>query len=420
MRKNNKFQRQKWLVKFLEEKPRTLNECTQTAKCSEKTIQRDLKELMEKGFTINRWDNFISLKTKGQILGRGARISPQKAVRLFHLLYLIRDAKRIDYQALRKKFTNEALLEDESISPAFLQEMLENRISERTLKKDLDLLVKNNYLLFQSGYYQPGASLLPRIPLPHTEIRNLYSLLKDFSQVTPYPLELSLVLGKLIASCPERDEVFEDPMLEKRLQRVLFHGKRFSFSAHMQHLRSRLEEAVQGHFRVQLVYSKEKGPPTTMTVSPLGLCYNNYNDNWYVYILPLDHQGNPQILRLDRIKRITLTRSRFAVPSSFQLQHCLEPGWGVSPAKPVEVRVRFENIHNLMDKVKRHISGRPRARIIQQNGFFIYQDTVGGLQEFQSWLRQFGHAAEVLQPVSMRKQFLRSAKRLLELYGVTP
>ncbi len=402
---SNKEKRQKELKKLLIENKYSRSELAKILDCSEKTIMRYIKVLEDLGnkIRIDRAGKF-HIETTGLELESEVSVSAQQGGRLLFLLHKISLNSKVSFKTI-EQLVNE-LDEDD-------------RCCEKTLKKDLAFLVAKGWIKEEDSYYYPGDFFMPRFDLSQEELLFLVKLLQEYGHMSPYKPEVSSVLGKLLATCPRRELIMDNHDVNKRLKRILYHGKKFCDNIKISKVREKLDEAIATRRRVRIAYQNHSGKQTIQTLSPIKLCYNRNNDCWYLFTLPLSKKGQPQMRRLDLIQGINLLDSQYTMPDGLSQEDLENPDWSIADSKTVNVKIRFSNIFNIQEKVRLQMADRPKKTIWEDESgdYFYYEDEVRGISEFTSWLRRFGRAAEVLEPKWLRQEFLRTAIKLLQQYN---
>ena len=88
----------------------------------------------------------------------------------------------------------------------------------------------------------------------------------------------------------------------------------------------------------------------------------------------------------------------------------------ISTEDPVHVRVRFQNLSFVREKVDRLCKVRPNAKLEVRENELIYTDTIRGVADFARYLRRFGKSAIVEEPKILRDQMILTARKVLDIY----
>mgnify|MGYP003430187793 CR=1 FL=1 len=90
--------------------------------------------------------------------------------------------------------------------------------------------------------------------------------------------------------------------------------------------------------------------------------------------------------------------------------------FAISVEDPVHVKVEFDNIFAIKEKVNRLILNRPKASLTENGTTLCYEDEVSGLADFASYLRRYGSSCRVIEPESLKNLMKVSAQRILDAY----
>lgn len=183
---------------------------------------------------------------------------------------------------------------------------------------------------------------------------------------------------------------------------------------------ARLEECAARRVRLEIDYEPMNGQAGPREAWPLGVVYNWLQAAWYV-VCWSPEKKEYRIYRVDRIKSVTELGGSFTPPKGFSLEEFTRYAWGIetSKARPVRVRIRFYDDFNVISLVKKDIAHRKTAKFERQdNGSYILEDEVSGLNELKTWVRGFGPSAEVLEPEELKQGVIDSTKMLLARYGI--
>lgn len=120
--------------------------------------------------------------------------------------------------------------------------------------------------------------------------------------------------------------------------------------------------------------------------------------------------------RLDRAGEVrlgpALPSGRGGAAAELREEDVFQDAWAVDTGRSHDVRVFFQGGANLRVKVERETAHRPGRRLIGgPDGSFIYEDRVGGLNEFAAWLRTFGAGTRVLVPQALADRMLETGQR---------
>ena len=99
-----------------------------------------------------------------------------------------------------------------------------------------------------------------------------------------------------------------------------------------------------------------------------------------------------------------------------RIYHIVDAMFSISVEEPVHVKVEFDNIFAIREKLNRLRVNRPGARLTEEGGVLYYEDEVSGINDFAGYLRRFGYNCRVLEPERLRNIMKESARRILDAY----
>ncbi|NND72077.1 MAG: YafY family transcriptional regulator [Rhodothermales bacterium] len=156
-------------------------------------------------------------------------------------------------------------------------------------------------------------------------------------------------------------------------------------------------------------YVESRDEVTRRTVDPLGLVY--YTDHWN--LIAFDHlRGTIRNFRLDRIRKLHVSMSRFEAPEDFDLQD------------HVDRSQMSDEIHQVVIRFKQTVASTAvrvlPARIDNMDAHDAYVDIAfrfDNLHYLSNWLRRFGTDAEVIEPAELKGLVAEEARKVQDLYS---
>ena len=174
-----------------------------------------------------------------------------------------------------------------------------------------------------------------------------------------------------------------------------------------------LEDAVNNHCRVELVYRSQKSHQTKeYIIDPYALVFRRHS--WYLIAYSLESEKVIQF-KLARIASVNCTDVKFDLPVDFSIDEYFRLSWEAwSGGEPVAVRVKFSPfVAQIVSEAKRHPTQITHP---QKDGSVVYEVTVAGIEEIAIWIMGYGKEAEVLEPQSLREYVTDHAKGMLAQY----
>ncbi|MCC9078495.1 CRISPR-associated helicase Cas3' [Litorilinea aerophila] len=128
--------------------------------------------------------------------------------------------------------------------------------------------------------------------------------------------------------------------------------------------------------------------------------------------------GKVRTFKIERLRSVEILREEYAIPEDFDPTVLLRDAWGIwySEAEPVEVVLRFHP--SVAQRVRETRWHREQQDDIQPDGYLVWRAKIAEPQEMLPWIRGWGAQCEVLEPVELREELKREARKLGELYQV--
>lgn len=131
-----------------------------------------------------------------------------------------------------------------------------------------------------------------------------------------------------------------------------------------------------------------------------------------------DPPGKIRTFKIERIRRVEISRDPYELPAGFDPRALLADAWGIwySDNEPVEVALKFHpRVARRVQETRWHRSAEEKEL---PDGSLLWQARVAEPQEMLPWIRGWGADCEVLEPEGLRKALEREARRMARLYGV--
>ncbi|MBN2388199.1 MAG: CRISPR-associated helicase Cas3' [Anaerolineales bacterium] len=128
--------------------------------------------------------------------------------------------------------------------------------------------------------------------------------------------------------------------------------------------------------------------------------------------------GKIRTMKIERIKRVELTRDPYEIPPDFDPRSLLADAWGIwyTENEPVEVTLKFHP--RVAQRVRETRWHRSEEETEQPDGSILWKAKVAEPQEMIPWIRGWGADCEVVGPEGLRKALEKETKRLAMVYGI--
>ena len=153
---------------------------------------------------------------------------------------------------------------------------------------------------------------------------------------------------------------------------------------------------------------------------PLKIVFDVENNFTYLAF----YNDDLKFCRLDRIKQVedSVKNMPFDESKMQEINERLKILWGAEMSDPVNVKLKiydeqgaYQRVkHDLGSKAEGHLTGPYKS---SEGDYYIYEDKVIGIYKFAAWVRSYGSSVIVLEPDSLARMMIESAKKKLDYYG---
>lgn len=177
--------------------------------------------------------------------------------------------------------------------------------------------------------------------------------------------------------------------------------------------RSILQHAITNKKAMQIKYISGKGEVFKKTILPVAFSHNVPEN--LVYVISFEND-NYIPYRIDRIEHLRPSFEKMPYPADLRILEKLPYVWGMEyqfqpDVEPMKVKIAVFDEGNVLYKVRRDISLRPKATLHQEKDYWIYEDEVIGFHNFRAWVFSFGSSMIVLDPPELRESVIQSYEK---------
>ena len=288
-------------------------------------------------------------------------------------------------------------------------------VSTRTLFRDLNTLEEagipcraqdgGDYRL-QKGFF------LPPISLSASEVLGLMQLTRfvGLHRERPFHAHALSAIYKLITTVPEslratcgqmlsNISIEPDPKLDTDAESQVF---------------TQLQQAVDSGRCCKVHYTAVNGDgDQVFELKPYVL--HHVNRAWYV-LGKTDLHNEVRMLKLIRIKELTLLTKRFTRPTSYKVSDKLGSAWKLIPeGKEYNIELAFSaRVATNVSEVRWHSS---QSHEIRPDGKCVMRFKVDGLSEIAWWICSYADQVQVMKPKKLRDIVMRMHQDAAAVYG---
>ncbi len=321
-----------------------------------------------------------------------------------------------------KKYSQAARLHDlirilEARYGATVEELVEEcQVTRRTIYRDLQALDEAGYPLISERQadnrvlyrFISGFSKLPPITFSHEELMTLYLCRGQlaFLKGTPFQDDLEAIFARIRSNLPPRSVANLERIAEASAPRFL--GFKDYSTQHQ--LLADLRQALLRQQSCQLQYRPARRQSNSYRVDPYTLLF--FKNALYLG----GYAHNRDALRLfaiERIEKLQLLEERFEVPEDYRAESLTGSAFGLiddGESRMIELLFDQQVAHLIRERV-----WHPEQQLEKDaDGSLRLRFQATGDKEILSWIYSFVPHVRVLQPESLRSQFVAGLTRGME------
>lgn len=287
---------------------------------------------------------------------------------------------------------------------------VENNVPDisRTIENTLEDMLEDGELLISGGKYVLTATSPIQMPLSENDAITLMELIGDASKGNPYEEILNGIEDKLEIALLGQD------VDQKQYTKRVLQGGKVAMDRNLQKVIEKLEAAHYTENQIIIKHKTVRGVKIEVEIAVGILLYVLGKKKMYL----IGETGSRRVvIDCSRIEEVSALDRANSVFKSEEYKELAETMFEISGEDPVHVKVRFDNIRSIKDKLLRVVSNRKYASLYEQDGSFIYEDEISGISDFAHFIRGFGYGAEVIEPLELREKMAETAERILLAYG---
>ena len=398
--KAGEARRQSILKDLLQNECCTYEYLMNTYQISERSMQLDIKELCKQGYKIKgvkAKQGYVLHKEESEEASQKGYFEAsdaQKIRKLFLMLVLQNSSIGYDVDELAKlmrKYNHDGVQADLKTIQTALNELVDARMVA---------LVNDKYVLSSNAPLQ--------LALTSTDAINLLNLLETCTKGHHHEQILGQIRKKLTIALfnePE-DESIPSPA-------YVVYNKSYENAGKLESLLEELNKYPFEEKELIIEYKNRAGQINKIPFVVGNVVYSVDKDQLY---LLGEYRGKRLIIKYTSILKMEVTDRMNTIFGNEFYREIVESMFAISVEDPVHVKVEFDNIFAIKEKVNRLILNRPKASLTENATTLYYEDEVSGLDDFAGYLRRFGYSCRVIEPESLKNLMKASAQRLLDAY----
>jgi predicted DNA-binding transcriptional regulator YafY len=162
-------------------------------------------------------------------------------------------------------------------------------------------------------------------------------------------------------------------------------------------------------------YSKDEATERTFApyfVEPSGIGYA-------CYVIGYDDLREAiRTLKVERVYEAQLTEVPFRIPADFDPQRLLASAWGVIWRDEGEITVTLRFAPHVVRRVKESVWHLSQRIEDLPDGSCLFSVRIGSTKELLPWVRSWGAAVEVVEPLEFREEMVTEVKEVMHVYSL--
>ncbi len=305
------------------------------------------------------------------------------------------------------------ILDDKELNLGLKKSSLFNRINE----------LCSSGMLFENTKSEPS-SLLPGSDSPRIEAMDLEDAQKLVHELSVFPDSDPFhdTLSSIKEGLSELSDLIESSELPPQYIRS---GKDYDEKSVSSLIHEHFKDCNYKKYLCDIIYNPKRNLQSTAIRVGIGLIvYVVEKDNIYAIgnIYNNETISEKIILQVDRIEKATEARDingKILNPdwNSSEFKQIFEEMLSISTEEAQGIKVRFDDLHFVENKIDVLIKQRKTASLTKKEGYLEYTDTIRGLSDLRSYLRSFMNSYVVLEPTKLRDDTIINLIKSLKLYG---
>ena len=396
--KSGEARRQNILKDLLNNDCCTYEYLMDTYQISERSMQLDIKELCRQGYKIKgvkaKQGYVLHKEEAGTSKGYFEASDAQKIRKLFMMLILQNSSNGYTVAELGKllqKYNHDGVQAD-----------------LKTIQTALNELAEARMVVAMGDRYSISGNALLQLALTTSDAIELLNLLETCSRGHHHEQILGQIQEKLAIA------LFNEPEDEDNSPSAyVVYNKSYETAGKLEEILDNLNQYPFEEKVLMIEYRDHEQQIHSLPFAVGNVVYSVDKDQMY---LLGESEGKKLVIPYGAILKIETTEQRDPVFRNEFYCRIVDTMFSISVEDPVHVKVEFDSIFGIKEKLNRLLLNRPNASLTEDNGVLYYEDEISGMNDFAGYLRRFGYSCRVLEPEKLRDTMKESAHRILEAY----
>ncbi len=385
-----------------------------------RTLEGIRKKYIDKGYVIENLKRGSGIWRRNKAKENGyyhneSEADSDQVEAAFYLYILKTSSKKFTKKSFLKKINSFDVAKDNRKKSELSQSDKFNRIIDIMQNEGFITLVKSDdgeeYIEIpkESSIYLPVMSMFSGEPYEEDAF-NLLNYFKNYSGK----------LDDILIPIKEKLQFLIDGEITENIHEL--RGRKINFSSINEEIYSCFKNINYRENAIHIKYKNQKEKISDYNFK-IGLIYYSKNQDT-VYILgEKTESGKIFNLKLSCVETAEELEDKNDIYMSKKYENIFDKMFGASYEKEeFEVVVKFDRIESVEEKIKQLNETRRFSSVDiiiderSQKEKIVYKDKIIGLSEFAAYMRQFGKACEVIEPLTLRNEMAKSPERVLRRY----
>lgn len=314
---------------------------------------------------------------------------------------------------------DESNLSEYDLAHPYTESLLDIKSSE--FKKQVDALVQAGELRQNAdGTLHPTGRSVPILQsFTRRSLIQFFKQIRMLPPASPYQSQIRSVVRKL---SPVMRTFHFDVAPQSN---YLTYGREHRVLDQINSWMEKLSKTDYAHHQLRIQYRTRKGTLRTILFQTGLIIYSVEKTKLYLLGQSVDEKRpdapfQNTVIDLASIEQVTDTDAANQQYRTDYYRQIFNEMFSISLEEPMKVIVRFDDVANIRRKLDYLCAQRSSGNYITlENHQLEYHDTIRGLGDFASYLRQFGKNAHVISPDILKQKMNDSVDKALKRYEET-
>ncbi|AGX41942.1 WYL domain-containing protein [Clostridium saccharobutylicum] len=279
----------------------------------------------------------------------------------------------------------------------------EEVVSEKTLLRAIKKCEDKKIIKLEDKKYRLLLNISNLYKISDDDISNFIDKCDMYNTSIPFSIQANKLKEKIDIQCDFKGWEYSVYSLGRKYERNNF--KEFF---------EKIDKYDYKHKKLKIKFKSQIGV-LCLAIEVCIFYYSWEKDRLYIIC---NNEGNTILINTDTIIEIQELEEYNYFFGDRECVDRVKLMFQASLSTPYKVKVEFDNIFNIKDKLQRLNKSRTTSILKVVEEKLIYEDQICGLYDFANYLRRFGYSCRVIEPMELKNIMKNTYERILENYGV--